>query len=294
MINLLRAEWKKTIWNYWLTGFLVWAFPVGVLGFYLVMLIGGLLSREWMDGMLTVGSGMWTEDAIGAWGMLLASPFTVLSRMLPLAFMAAVFAGEYQSGMWKNLIPRTRRAHLILAKTAVVIVLFTLALAATSAVTVAGQGVGRYLAGEKYGPVVSGEEISSFAVRYAQTVLLGVLTLIILAALAAIAALLTRSTLGSLLVVFLFSTLDSLSMYVLMLLARIFSVPGIVNLYRFTPQCNLDNAQSWFRTGAAIRFPFENFSTGPDLAFSMAMLAIWAAGLTALALVVFERQDITS
>jgi hypothetical protein len=92
MINLIRAEWKKTVWNYLLTGFLVWAFPVGVLGFYLVMLIGGLFSREWMNGMLQTGSGAWTQDAYGAWGILLAFPFTILSRMLPLAFMAAVFA----------------------------------------------------------------------------------------------------------------------------------------------------------------------------------------------------------
>jgi hypothetical protein len=60
------------------------------------------------------------------------------------------------------------------------------------------------------------------------------------------------------------------------------------------PQCNLNNAQSWFTTGAAIRLPFENFSTGPDLGFSLAMLLIWAAGLTALAGAVFERQDITA
>jgi ABC-2 type transport system permease protein len=294
MINLLRAEWKKTIGNYLLTGFLVWAFPVGVLGFYLVMLIGGLFSRDWMNGMLEVGSGAWTEDAFGAWGTLLAFPFTVLSRMLPLAFMAAVFAGEYQSGMWKNLIPRNRRAHLILAKMAVVIVLMTLALVATSAVTVAGQGVGRYLVGWEYGPAVSGEVIFSFAVRYAQTVLLGVLTLIILAAIAALAAVITRSILGALLVVFGFSTVDSLSMYMLMLLARIFSVPNIVNLYRFTPQCNIDNVKSWFLTGTAIPLPFENFSMGPDLVFSLAVLAIWAVGLTALALAAFQRQDITS
>jgi ABC-2 type transport system permease protein len=294
MINLFRAEWKKTVWNQLLTGFLVWAFPAGVFGFYAVMLIGGLFSRGWAEGMLTTGSGRWTEDALGAWGMLLAFPFTILSRMLPLAFMAAVFAGEYQSGTWKNLIPRSRRAYLILAKTAVVIVLMTLALAATSAVTVAGQAAGRSLAGWEYGPAVSRVAVADFAVRYGQTVFLGVMALIILAAIAALAAVLTRSVLGSLLMVFLFSTLDSISMYVLMLLARIFSAPDLTALYRFTPQCNIDNAASWFRTGAAVRLPFEDFSTGPDLWFSLVMLVIWSVGLTALALALFQRQDITS
>ncbi|MBN2085306.1 MAG: hypothetical protein JW748_08760 [Anaerolineales bacterium] len=294
MINLLRAEWKKTVWNYKLTGFLVWAVPVGVLGFYMVMLMGGLFSREWMAGMLQTGSGIWTGDAVGAWGMVLAFPFTVLSRLLPLAFMAAVFAGEYQSGMWKNLIPRNRRALLILAKMAVVTALIAIALMAASALTVAGQGAGRLWLGWEYNPPVSGDVFSDFAVLYAQTALLGGLALTILAAMAALAAILTRSTLAALLVVFGFSTLDSLAMYILMLLARIFSLPEIVNLYRYTPQCNIDNAQSWFRTGAALPLPFETFSTGPDLGFSLAMLVIWVAGLTALVLAVFERQDITA
>ena len=136
MLNLFRAEWKKTIWNYVLTGFLVWGFPVGVAGFYAVMLIAGLFSRDWLEGMLSTGGGLWTDDALGGWGMLLAFPFTILTRMMPLAFMAAVFAGEYQSGMWKNLIPRNRRSFLILAKMAVIIGLMTLALVATSALLV--------------------------------------------------------------------------------------------------------------------------------------------------------------
>ncbi len=294
MINLFRAEWQKTIWNYLVTGFLVWVYPVGILGFYAVMLIGGLFSRSWIEGMLTTGSGMWTEDALSSWGLILAFPFNIISRMIPLAFMATVFAGEYKSGMWKNLIPRNRRAYLILAKMVVLIVLYALALMATSIVTVAGQGLGRAWIGWEYGPPLSGGEISSFALQYLQTVFLGFLALIILAAIAALAAILTRSVLGSLLTVFGFSVLDSLSLYVLMLLAKIFSAPDIVKLYRFMPVCNVDNAQSWFRTGAAIRLPFENFSTGPDLAFSLALLVIWAVGLTALVLAVFQRQDITS
>jgi ABC-2 type transport system permease protein len=294
MINLLRAEWKKTIWNSILTGFLVWGYPVGVFGFYAVMLVGGLFSRTWAEGMLRTGSGAWTGDALGAWGMLLAFPFTILSRMMPLAFMAAVFAGEYQSGMWKNLIPRNRRANLILAKTAVVAALMTLAMIAMSAVTVAGQAAGRSLIGWEYGPAVTWEEIADFAVRYGQTVFMGVLTLIILAAIAALAAVLTRSVLGSLLIVFLFSTLDSVSMYVLMLLAKVFSAPDLVKGYAFTAQCSINNLQSWFTSGAAVPLPYENYPAGPSLEFSLIMLVIWSAGLTALALALFQRQDITS
>ncbi|MGB7538292.1 MAG: ABC transporter permease [Anaerolineales bacterium] len=294
MLNLLRAEWKKTVWNYVLTGFLVWGFPVGVAGLYGVMLIAGLFSRESLEGLLGSGGGNWTEDAIGGWGMLLAFPFTILSRMMPLAFMAAVFAGEYQSGMWKNLIPRNRRPLLILSKMAVIIGLITIALVVTSALIVAGQGIGRTGLGWEYGPALSGGVVSDFLTRYGQTVLLGVLSLIILAAIAALSAVITRSVLGSLLVVFLFSTMDSLSMYLLMFLARILSAPDLAGLYRFTPQGSLSNAQYWFQTGGPMPLPFENFPYGPDLAFSLAMLVIWAVGLTALTVAVFERQDITA
>jgi hypothetical protein len=294
MINLLIAEGKKTVWNYLLTGFLVWAYPVGMSAFYLLMLAGGLLSRDWLLGLMRSASGMWTEDAIGSWGIVLAFPFTVLTRLMPLAFMAAVFAGEYQSAMWKILIPRSRRAHLILAKMTVVIALIAASIVTTSVVSVALQGAVRRLVGLAYLPAVSGGDIASFAVRYGQTALLGILALIILAAMAALAAVLSRSVLGSLLAAFGFSTVDSLSMYLLLLLSRMFSAPGLVDLYRFAPQYNLDNAQSWFRTGAAVRLPIEGFSARPDLAFSLGMLALWAAGLTALMLAVFQRQDITS
>jgi hypothetical protein len=294
MINLLIAEWKKTVWNYKLTGFLVWVLPVGMFGFYSVMLLGGLFSRDWILGMLASAAGKWTEDAIGSWGIVLAFPFTLLVRLLPLGFIAAVFAGEYQSGMWKILIPRSCRAHLILAKMAVVTALISLSIVTTSVISVALQGIGRYWVGLDYLPTVSGGELASFAVRYGQTVLLGILALVILSAMGALAAILTRSALGSLLAAFGLSTLDSLSMYLLLLLSKLFSAPGLVDLYRFTPQYNLDNAQSWFRTEAAVRLPLEGFSAAPDLAYSLAMLGLWAVGLTVLVLAVFQRQDITS
>jgi len=294
MINLLRAEWKKVIGNYQLAGFLVWIYPVGFLGFYGVMLIGGLFSRSWAEGMVVTGSGRWTDDALGVWGLIMSFPFNILGRMLPLAFISTVFASEYQWGMWKNLIPRNRRAYLILAKIAVLITLIVLALAATSLVTVTGQALGRRLVGSAYGPAITGSEMVSFLARYLQTAILGIWVLIILAGIAALAAILTRSVLGGLLVGFGFSVLDSLSMYVLLLVGKIFSAPDLINLYRFTPAYSVDNAQSWFRTGAAVRLPLENFSTAPNLAFSLTVLLIWAVVLIALVLAFFQRQDITS
>jgi ABC-type transport system involved in multi-copper enzyme maturation permease subunit len=83
-------------------------------------------------------------------------------------------------------------------------------------------------------------------------------------------------------------------MYILILAGKIFSLPGIINIYRFTPAYSVDNYQSWFRTGAPIPVPMENFSTAPDLSFSLLILLIWCGGLIGLVLWVFQRQDITS
>jgi ABC-type transport system involved in multi-copper enzyme maturation permease subunit len=294
MINLFRAEWKKVVGNYKLAGFLVWIYPVGFLGFYVVMLIGGVFSRAWAEGMVATGSGWWTEDALGVWGLITSFPFNTLGRMLPLAFMSTVFAYEYQWGTWKNLIPRNRRAYLILAKMAVLITLIALALVTTSLVTVAGQGLGRRLVGWEYGPAVTGSEIVSFLSHYLQAAFLGILVLIILAGIAALAAILTRSVLGGLLAGFGFSLLDSLSMYILLLAGKIFSLPGLINVYRFTPAYSVDNSQSWFRTGAPILPPVENFPTAPSLSISVLILIVWCVGLIGLAIWAFHRQDITS
>ena len=294
MLNLLRAEWMKAIWNYRLTGFLVWILPVGIGAFYAVMLVSSLASQRFAEGMLATGAGQWTNDALGVWNLVVTFPFNVIGRMLPLAFMAVVFASEYQSGMWKNLVPRAHRAKLILSKLAVLSALIMLSFVFTSAVTVLGQWLGHRLVGTEYGPAFTSAVMWEFLRHYAQSAVLALASLLILAGGAALAAILTRSVLGGLLIGFGLSVVDSMSLVFLLLLSNLFDQPNLINLYRFTPSYNLDNALAWFRSSAGYILPMGNFNTPPGLLFSLVLLLIWIAGFTGLSLWVFQRQDITA
>ena len=294
MLNLLRAEWLKAIWNYRLTGFLVWILPVGIGAFYVVMLVSSLASTRFAEGMLATGAGSWTDDALGVWNLVVTFPFNVIGRMLPLAFMAVVFASEYQSGMWKNLVPRASRPALILSKLAVLTALIMLAFVFTSIVTVIGQGLGHRLVGTDYGPTLTGAVAQEFIAHYAQSAVLALASLLILAGGAALAAILTRSVLGGLLIGFGLSVFDSMSLVFLLLLSRMLDQPDLINLYRFTPSYNLDNALTWFRNGVGYILPVGDFSTPPSLLFSLAVLLIWIAGFNGLSVWLFQRQDLTA
>ena len=116
MVSLIRAEWTKAIKNYKLTSFLVWVFPVSQVAWYSIIVLVGLLGSSNSVDLMMTSSGSWIEDMMGVWALATTFPYNVFGRMLPLAFMAVVFAGEYQWRTWKNIIPRSRRWKLILAK----------------------------------------------------------------------------------------------------------------------------------------------------------------------------------
>jgi ABC-type transport system involved in multi-copper enzyme maturation permease subunit len=294
MLNLLRAEWMKAIWNYRLTGFLVWILPVGIGAFYALMLASGFASTRFAEGMLATGAGQWTEDALSVWNLVVTFPFNLIGRMLPLAFMAVVFANEYQSGMWKNLVPRASRPALILSKLAVLTALIMLSFILTSIVTIIGQGLGHGMLNQNYGPALTNATLWKFLGQYAQSAALALASLLILAGGAALAAILTRSVLGGLLIGFGLSVIDSLSLVFLLLLSTLFDKPDLINLYRFTPSYNLDNALSWFRSSAGYVLPMGNFTTPPGWLFSLVVLLVWMAGFIGLSLWVFQRQDLTA
>jgi hypothetical protein len=292
MLNLFRAEWKKTIKNYKLTTFLVWIYPIGMAAFLTILLIVQLSTASSDQGAIAPSSGQWTADVLVTWNIVSSFPANIFGRMLPLAFMAVVFAGEYQWGTWKNLVPRSRRVALILTKLATLTVVVMIALVSTSVIVGVGQGLGHKIAGLAYGPPLTGKVLADFAGDYVREALLGMMSLLILAAFAASAALFTRSILGGLLFGFGFSILEPSEFW--LVLGIVFSKPEIVNLYRFMPTYNLNNVRSWLVTHRALAAVPSGFTAQPSLAFSCGMLALWLLGLTALAILVFQRQDITS
>jgi len=292
--SLLYAEWQKIIKNYMLTSFLVWIYPVGLAAFYTIAVLSGLISQTAQRAMVASSSGQWTTDMLGIWAFVTSFPANILGRMPPLAFMAVVFAGEYQWSMWKNLIPRSRRAALILAKFVALTGVIMLSLFLSSIVIGVGQSLVYKMAEVTYGPTATAEVLGNFARDYGREVLLSTTSLIILAGYAAVAAILTRSILGGLLAGFGLSVVEPMSLALLLVFGKIFDQPDLVNLYQFTPTYNLDNVRSWLVHQAAFTQIGVNFTAQPSLGFSWIVLSVWVIGLILLTILVFERQDITA
>ncbi len=296
MLNLYRAEWRKVFANFRLTAFLVWIFPIGLFAFHTVMILLSLVSPTMTAGVEYFGSGFWTTDSLNSWNMMITFPANLFGRMLPLAFMAVVFAGEYQWRTWKNIAPRTQRWKLILAKMAALISLVMISLVLTALIAALGPSIGYRIHGLPYGPDLNPQILGSFLLDTAKMVFIVLLSLAVLAGYAAIAAITTRSILGGLLVSFGFSVLDAVSLGMLSLFAALFNQPSLINLYQYTPTYNLSNMYSWLLRGegeVALIAGISPLTFAPSFWVSLLVLAIWIGGLIGLALVIFQRQELT-
>jgi ABC-type transport system involved in multi-copper enzyme maturation permease subunit len=176
MLNLYRAEWRKVFANFKLTSFLVWIFPIGLFAFHTVMILGSLVSGTLQIGVEYFGSGDWTTDSLAAWDMLIFFPANLFGRMLPLAFMAVVFAGEYQWRTLKNIVPRNQRWKLLVAKMAALISLVMVSMLLTALIASLGPSIGHRIHGLPYGPALSAEVIGVFLLDTARTAVIALLS----------------------------------------------------------------------------------------------------------------------
>ena len=296
MFNLFRAEWRKVFANFKLTAFLVWIFPIGLFAFHTVMNLGSLFSDTMRMGVENLGSGQWTTDSLGAWDMIISFPANLFGRMLPLAFMAVVFAGEYQWRTWKNIVPRTQRWKLILAKMAALVSLVMISLLLTALIAALGPSTGHQLNDIPYDPTPSASVVGEYLLNTLKTALIALLSLLNLVSYGAIAAILTRSILGGLLVSFGFAVLDATSLGFILFLCGFLGKPELINLFQFTPSYNLSNLHSWLFSGQAQRFISEGIApltTEPGFWVSLLVLAIWICGMIGLSLAIFQRQELT-
>lgn len=101
---------------------LVWIYPAGAVLMMVLALIGVLLSESLRAGVQQ-SPPVWTQQSMVIWELVNSE----IGRFLLVTFAAFVFAGEYQWGTWKNLVPRTARVPLILTKYAAFAVLITAA-----------------------------------------------------------------------------------------------------------------------------------------------------------------------
>ena len=294
MFNLLRAEWIKAAKNYLLTSFLMGMLPVGFATLIVTFTLLGFLSETTRQVPAEFSTGLWTADILGIWGVVISFPGNLFGRMMPLAFMAVGFAGEYQWGTWRNILPRNRRPMLIVSKLVILITIVMLTLFLTSLIIGVGWGICHRIHDLPYGPAWSGEVLVDFLKSYAQTILIGLISLMILGGYAALSAMVTRSILGGLLLGFFFSVVDAMSLGALLFFRRLLDIPELTNLYQYTPTYNMDNLRYWFFHGSANTVVASGFTAEPSMGTSFAILIMWVIGLVSLAILVFQRQDITS
>lgn len=295
MLDLFRAEWQKTVGNKWVIGFLLWIFPVGALAYIIVMGLLALFMEPVQDTFIQEGM-QWTTAMLGAWSF----PSNLFGRMFLLGFTAVVFAGEYQWGTWKNIIPRRRRDALIGVKFLVLglLVLFTFTL--TSLIQGVGRGVHARIAGVAYGPPFSSEILVDFLGNYALQMGVSFTAVLITAIYAALAAMIMRSILGGVMVGVGVSIVEPLSALGFLSLARMFDTVIPLHLFRLVPFYNLENVSAWIQLGEPNRMlrgmfaPFEQAAPVDGVAFSLLMLLAWVILGVGLTLVLFRRQDITT
>lgn len=296
MMSLFRAEWQKTVGNRWLTGFLVWVFPVGALAIMVLWIVAALFNDNIRYLENAGGEWTWTADMITAWGF----PSNLLGRLLLMGLTAVIFAGEYQWGTWKNIVPQRPRWQLILIKFFTVCVLIFVAFNLTALFWAGGRAIVAWLGERPYGPALSGAVLRDFLGDYALAAGLAFTAVIITAVFAALAAIITRSILGALVVGLVISIVEPVILVGLFLTANILEQPGWLHLYRLTVGYNIANVQSWIvldEPTPVLKFVMEQLGgTAPvdGVAFSLGVLAVWLVlGLT-LVVYLFQRQDISS
>jgi ABC-2 type transport system permease protein len=295
MRDLFRAEWLKIAGNRWVSGCLIWIFPIVAFGAVVVLALILSLSSGARDGFRSDNNPLWTESAMAVWNV----PNNPVGRLILLGFTAVVFAGEYQWQTWKNIVPRNRRVPLILVKFLALGVFVVVAFLLMSLIWTLGVGLLAQIVGVPYGPKITSDVVSDFAGDYALTVGLTFTSTLIAAGYAALAAMLTRSILGGVLVGFALTFAESLSIIGLLFVGYFLDIPRIVHLYRLTPGYNLLNVASWINDKVALNMDVNvesraTYVFSDSLTFSVMVLAVWVCGLIALTAYLFRRQDITS
>jgi ABC-type transport system involved in multi-copper enzyme maturation permease subunit len=291
-IKLFRAEWRKITGNRWVTGCMIWIFPIlGVLA-TILMILGLVLSSSFRNGIVAEPA-TWTEVMILPWGI----PTNPVGRGILLGFTAVLFAGEYQWNTWKTIVPRSRRVPLILTKFFTVAVFVIFAFTLMSLLLTAGVGLVSAMAGASYGPELNGEVLSQFAEDYGLQMANAFIATMIAACYAALAAMITRSILASAIFAIMFTIIETALILPLWLLAEWLQRDFFLHIYRFLPNSNLNNMFTWLANDVppeGMELPVSGEVILDSLEFSVVMLVIWVVGLVALTAYLFQRQDITN
>jgi hypothetical protein len=295
MRSAFAAEWRKLLGHTKAIAFLVWIYPIGALMIVLLIQILPALLIEPVREMMAADPIDWTEDLLSVWNAMNGFPGGTFLRMPFIAFIAIAFAGEYQWGTWKNIVPRQARMKLIFAKFLVLATLILLALLLTSLVLAGGGWLQAVLFDIPFGPALADLDVAAFLQQSVLQVVMTFASTLIVASYAAMIAMYSRSIIASLLLSVGVGIVELTSSVLLLIVSQALQRPNLVNIIVALPTYNLDNVRSWVVDGVASTMGgFPGFTAVPPLWLSVFILLLWLGGLVGGTAVLFRRQDITS
>lgn len=291
MAELFRAEWMKMNGNRFVAGMLVWIFPVGTITFLSLALIPAFAS-DVFKGQVNANPPTWAMQTLLPWAVI----NSLLTRMVLIGFAADTFAGEYQRGMWKNLLPRRRRAPLILMKFLTMSVMVLVAFILACIISGLLSGVVVRTTGAPYETFSPGQTVAGFASAFGLNAFVACMSALIAASFAALGGILTRSILGAVGFGAICTVAEQGLLALLFMLGNLLQAPQIIGLYKFTPGYNLSNITSWATAGTAYSLPpIDQYAGGGFSAeTSLLLIVLWVVGLIGLTVWLFRRQDITT
>ncbi|HVQ07172.1 MAG TPA: ABC transporter permease [Allosphingosinicella sp.] len=282
MIDAISAEALK-FRRHRATWGLVWIWPIGVVLLWLLA-IAIDLAKGGPSGDGPASAAGWIANSVDFWSL----PAQPIGRYLLGAFVAVVFAGEYGWNTWKLIVPHRARSTLIAAKYVVALALLACGFTLAAIMFNLFGWIEDLATGDR---IPAGIAAGALLQAHALAALAAVGPVLLTTAYVSLAAILTRSTVAALVIGLVVTTLEQLFRVYAPVLA--FQAPGLVGaLYQALPGYHLANLGSWIGEGQAlvVAFPSGPFSMAPTA--SLAILAAWILGLTALTFRVFRRQDI--
>jgi ABC-type transport system involved in multi-copper enzyme maturation permease subunit len=144
--------------NRWTIGLLLWVFPLGVIAFVLGMSLIAFVNPAVRENM---NIATWKEAFLPPWSFV-NNPF---GAMLLLALISVTFAGEYQWGTWKNILPRQYRNRIIMAKFINLAGLIFLTFMLTSFIFGVGLGILAAISGNTYISEMTGKIAQGFLIQ---------------------------------------------------------------------------------------------------------------------------------
>lgn len=294
MINLFRAEWQKLVGHRWVVGTLVWVFPAGAIGVLVIMTLIAMLAPDEVQrnfGLASVdGGALWTDAIHVAWSL----PNQIFGRFLIQAFAAVMFAGEYQWGTWKNILPRRQRIPLIINKFVTVGAFVVTSFGVMSLIVAFGYWLPVTIAGGSYGPPLGDAIADGFVRDLLIQVGVTFTSTAIAVGYAALAAMITRSILGGVMVGMGLLVLEVMSQAIIALASFLFNAPSIMALFRWTPRYNISNIVTIINNEGPMFSFLDDLGAANSAELSLLVLAVWVFGLMALTLFLFQRQDVTT